>query len=49
MTSVSKNGKMKQHKYMKSSWTGGSAPLFLKGLQNSGAQPPVHGLFKRPS
>jgi hypothetical protein len=33
---------------LKSSWTGGSEPLFCLSLHN-GTLPPVHELFKRPS
>jgi len=34
---------------LKSSWTEGSAPLLCVPVYNSGALPPVNGLFKRPS
>jgi len=34
---------------LKSSWTGGSEQLLCFPLHNSGALPPVHKLFKRPS
>jgi hypothetical protein len=34
---------------LKSSWTDGSAALLCRLLQNSGALPPVHEIFKRPS
>jgi len=34
---------------LKSSWTGGNAPLLCLPMHNSGALPLVHELFKRPS
>jgi hypothetical protein len=34
---------------LKSSWTGGSAPLLCFPLHNTDVLPPVHDLFKRPS